>query len=87
MVPPLVGRRQSLGGVTANVKRLEQDRDAGGPSHRQGGPPWPPTWPSGYCARRGWLSGRIPCAATSAGSRELVRVRCQVPVPAHSYEL
>ncbi len=28
--PPLVGRRQSLGGVTAKVNRLEQDRDAGG---------------------------------------------------------
>ena len=30
MVPLLVGQRQSLGGVTAKVKRLEQDRDAGG---------------------------------------------------------
>ena len=28
MVPPLVGRRQSLGGVTAKVKRLEKGRDA-----------------------------------------------------------
>ena len=42
MVPPLMGRRQSLGGVTAKVKRLGRDRDAG-TSHRQDGPLSPPT--------------------------------------------
>ena len=69
MVPLLVGQRQSLGGVTAKVKRLEQDRDAGAVTSAGRATPPP-----------------IPCAATSAGSRELVRIRCRVPVPAHSYE-
>ncbi len=60
MVPSLVGRSQSLGGVTAKVKRLEQDRDAGGRHIDRGGPPWPPTWPSGHCAREAGCPAAYP---------------------------
>ena len=83
MVPPLVGRRQSLGGVTAKVKRLEQDRDAGG-RHIDRADHARTAYLAEWILRKERLRAvwRIPCAATSAGSRELVRVRCQVPVPA-----